>query len=130
MAEKRQTGVYNADGPDQPYPLGRLLEDCREASGSDARFTWVSQEFLLEHGVGPWVELPLWVPESEEYAGFFSFSSARAVADGLTYRPVPDTVRDTLAWDLTRPADVEWRAGLKPEREQELLRAWHRIPVG
>jgi len=58
--------------------------------------------------------------------GFFAFDSSKAMAAGLTFRSVPDTVRDTLAWDATRPADTQRRAGLKPEREAELLQAWRR----
>jgi len=93
-------------------------------SGSDARITWVDERFLLDAGVAPWSELPLWVPEEEDYLD--AVDSSRAVAAGLTFRPLADTVRDTLAWDATRPADVERKAGLTPEREQELLTAWRR----
>ena len=61
-----------------------------------------------------------------EARGIFAFNSGKAIAAGLAFRPVADTVRDTLAWDATRPADIQWRAGLKPEREAELLQAWRR----
>ncbi len=49
----------------------------------------------------------------------------QAIAAGLTFRPKGATARDTLAWDATRPADHDWKAGLPPEREAELLAAWH-----
>ncbi len=105
--------------------MGQVLEACKAASGSDARFVWTDEKFLLDAGVGPWMEMPLWIPESDPEAhGFFAFNSDKAIAAGLTFRPGADTGRDTLAWDATRPADIEWRAGLKPEREAELLRAW------
>jgi 2'-hydroxyisoflavone reductase len=67
--------------------------------------------------------MPLWVPSAE--AGFGRFNIARAKAAGLTFRPLADTIRDTLAWDSARPADAERRHGLKPAREAELLAAWH-----
>jgi 2'-hydroxyisoflavone reductase len=71
--------------------------------------------------------MPLWIPESDpEARGFFAFNSDKAIAAGLTFRPVAETVRATLAWDATRPPEREWRAGLKPEREAELLQAWRR----
>jgi 2'-hydroxyisoflavone reductase len=44
---------------------------------------------------------------------------------GLTFRPLADIIRDTLAWDAAHPRDLERRAGLKPEREAQLLQAWH-----
>ncbi|MDQ5852240.1 MAG: epimerase, partial [Chloroflexota bacterium] len=91
-------------------------------SGSDARFTYVEEQFLLEAGVGPWIELPLWIPDAP---GAATVNCGKAIAAGLTFRPIAETVRDTLAWDATRPPDVERRAGLKREREAELLQAWH-----
>jgi 2'-hydroxyisoflavone reductase len=126
MIETRQTGVYNATGPDYPLILGRLLDECRAVSGSDARFTWVSERFLLEAGVQPWTEVPLWVPEEDPAnAGFDAVDCAKAIAAGLRFRPLAETIRDTLAWDATRPADLEPRAGLKRACEAELLAAWH-----
>ncbi len=120
---ERLTGPYNVTGPERPLPLGDLLDTARAVTGSDARFTWVSGAFLLEQGVGPFVELPLWVPSED--AGFNNFAISRALAAGLSFRPVEETVSDTLAWLATRPADHIWRAGLTPEREAELLRLWH-----
>lgn len=130
MAEAKKTGAYNATGPDYTLTMGKLLETCKEVSGSDANLVWMDEAFLLEQSVAPWSELPLWVPETEEYAGFDTVNIDRALADGLTFRPVADTVRDTLAWHETRPADREWRAGMKPEREAELLQAWKDRPAG
>ncbi|MCI0580200.1 MAG: SDR family oxidoreductase [Chloroflexi bacterium] len=121
LIEAGQTGLYNATGPDYPLTLGQVLDTSRQVSQSDATFTWVDETFLLAAGVQPWIELPLWLP-GEEYAGLHHVEVGKAVAAGLTFRPLPDTVRDTLAWAQTRPADHQWRAGLPPEREQELLK--------
>jgi 2'-hydroxyisoflavone reductase len=124
MAEKRQTGTYNATGAEDGLTMGRLLEECRTVSDSDARFTWASEEFLLEQKVGPWGEMPLWIPE--ERNGIFLVNNDRAIATGLTFRPLSDTVKDTLSWDATRSPDLEWKAGLKPERERELIKSLNR----
>ena len=73
----------------------------------------------------PWMELPLWVPaEDPSNAGFDKIDCARAISAGLRFRPLAETIRATLTWDAARPADHEWRAGLKREREAELLAAW------
>jgi len=125
MVETRKTGIYNANGPAGQCTMGELLETCRSSSGADARFTWVSEQFLLEKQVGPWIELPLWIPESDPMmAGFFSFASGKAIREGLTFRPVEATVRDTLQWTRTWPDDHTWQAGLTAEKENELLSAW------
>ncbi|MBA3825520.1 MAG: NAD-dependent epimerase/dehydratase family protein [Ktedonobacterales bacterium] len=123
MAEAEATGVYHATGPIQPLPLGTLLAECQVASGSDARFTWVDEAFLAEHAVGAYVEMPLWVPSDAQ--GFNRVDCAKAIAAGLSFRPLAETVRDTLAWDRTRPASTILRAGLAPEREAALLADWH-----
>jgi 2'-hydroxyisoflavone reductase len=121
LVEARRIGLFNATGPAQPLTLGELLETCRLVSGSDAHFTWVPEAVLLEHQVTPYTELPLWVPA--EAAGFDRFDISRALAAGLRFRPLADTIRDTLAWDAARPAGGERRAGLAPEREALLLAA-------
>jgi 2'-hydroxyisoflavone reductase len=124
MAEGRQSGTLNTTGPDHELSMGRLLDECRAVSGSDARPVWVREQFLLDAGITPWTELPLWVPDTEENAGFNRIDCRRAFASGLTFRPLAETVRATLDWDATRPAGTPRRNGLRPEREADLLAAW------
>lgn len=127
MSENRKAGVYNATGPAHPLTFGEVLEVCLEVTGSDGQFTWVTEQFLADEKVGPWIELPLWIPGFDpSAAGFSAISCAKAIADGLTFRSLHETVRDTLEWTATRPPDYEWRAGLKAERESELLEKWHK----
>ncbi|MBX3001663.1 MAG: NAD-dependent epimerase/dehydratase family protein [Caldilineaceae bacterium] len=122
MAEKRNAGVYNATG--HALTLGSILETSRYVSGSDAQIHWADEAFLLEKGVQPWQEMPLWVGDDPSMAGFAYFNIDKAVADGLTFCPLDVTVRDTLAWAATRPADHQWRAGISRQREAELLKEW------
>lgn len=132
MAGARRAGVFNAAGPDYKLTMEGFLEACRDASGSDARFTWVGEQFLLDRGVEPWGNLPLWIPESSEQLRYFQAANCeRALAAGLTFRPVTDTARDTLAWQRAgspgvatdAPNSVESHT-LPPERERELLSEW------
>ena len=125
MMEGRRTGIFNATGPDYKLTMRRMLEDCRSASGSRAHFVWVDDQFLKEAEVAGWSEVPLWLPEEHHIANFFSVDCSKARAAGLTFRPLTETIRATLAWDATRPQEVELRNGLKREREVELLQAWH-----
>ena len=125
MVEAGRVGVFNATGPEYRLTMREVIGTSRSVSGSDAALTWVSKEFLKEQEIRGWVELPCWIPEEGDEAGFNSIDSSRAIAAGLTFRPYAEIVRDTLAWAQTRPADYVLRAGLKPEREQEALAAWH-----
>ncbi|MCC6728051.1 MAG: epimerase [Chthonomonadales bacterium] len=124
MAAGGRVGVFNAVGPDVRLTLGEVLDTCREVSGSDARFTWVPEDFVLEQGLRPWADLPLWLPRgSGEYVGLDTVSNAAAVAAGLRFRPLAETARDTLAWACGRPRTA-LRVGITRERERELLNAW------
>jgi len=126
LLEKNRTGVYNATGPKEPLPMGELLASCKRVSGSDATFTWVPATFLEAQQVAPWSDMPVWVPPVDDMAGFARVGIARATAAGLTFRPVDDTVRDTLAWWRTVPEErrAKLRAGLGAAREAEVLAAW------
>jgi 2'-hydroxyisoflavone reductase len=118
--ESGRTGAYNATGPAQPLTIGDLLDRCRAETGSDAIFTWVDEERLLEAGVKPRMDLPLWMPRA---LGAATVDCRRALAAGLRLRPIAETVRDTLAWDVSRSATAPRRAGLAPHREAEVLAA-------
>jgi 2'-hydroxyisoflavone reductase len=132
LSETAATGTFNATGVIPPVTMGELLETCRSVSGADARLTWVDDAFLLERGVGQWQELPLWLAEPE-YEGMLAADISRAVAAGLTFRPMEETVRATLEWatapDLEPPSRKQGvqlpPAGLDPQREAELLAGWH-----
>lgn len=125
MVEGRRSGVYNATGPAAPLPFGRLLGACQAVSRSDAQPVWVDEQFLLDRGVQPWSDLPLWIPELDaSMAGFSEVSCAQALAAGLRFRPLEETVGDTLAWHATRPRGQGLQAGLSAPREAELLAAW------
>jgi 2'-hydroxyisoflavone reductase len=121
MAEEGGTGVYNATGPWHRLTMRGMLEEIRAATGSDARFVWASEEFLLDAGVKPWEEMPFWVPK--KMAGIHSADVGRAVGAGLAFRPLGETVRDVPGPDEGRP-EVEIGAGIPRGREEELLRAW------
>lgn len=119
LAEDRDSGTYHAVGPREGLTMGALLAPAAD------RLAWVPEEWLLEQGVQPWTELPLWVPRGH---GIMAVDPSRAWERGLATRPVAQTVADTLAWHRSRPPGP-LQAGLPPEREVELLNRW-RNPQG
>lgn len=127
MVENGATGKYNATGPAKKLGVGEMLETIKTAENAKANFTWVNADFLESQKVSPWSDMPVWVPPRGEEAGIGQVSIRRALDKGLTFRPLADTARDTLAWFKSQPADrqAKLRAGLTPEREKEVLDAWH-----
>jgi 2'-hydroxyisoflavone reductase len=127
MIDKGQAGIYNGVGPKDKLGMAEMLASCKAAAASDARFTWIPDDFLEKQKVED-NDLPIWIAASSTNAGLAQTSNQRAVAAGLVFRPVVDTARDTIAWWKTLPADrqAKPRAGMKPEREVEVLAAWHK----
>lgn len=122
MIEKGKEGVFNVTGPKKPATMGSLLVASREASLSDSSFVWVEEPFLLNEGVTPWVDLPLWIPASDpNFAGFYNINNSKALKAGLTFRPLSQTVTDTLTWLKTRSESRKLKVGMDIARETELL---------
>ena len=125
VVSKGVTGQFNTNSSPGKWTMADLLETCQAASSSDAKLVWVEDAFLVKNQVGEWMEMPLWIPESDDsMAGFFKFDVSKAESAGLRFRPLTETVNDTLAWLNARPTDHEWRAGMKGETELDLLKKW------
>ena len=126
--ERGHVGVYNATGPAEQLGVEGLLTACKRVAASDASFTWADAEFLAAQQVAAWSDMPVWVPPVEDGIGMSTTSSARAIARGLTYRPLDDTIRATLDWWATLPPErrAKLRAGITREREAAVLAAWHK----
>ena len=129
MIEGRETGVYNANGLPNNLTMKTVLEECKTVSESGASFTWVSEEFLLQEKVAAWSEMPLWMPveAAPHLKGFMFINCDRALHAGLSFRPLRDTIKDTLTWYETNRGDEELKAGIDTHREQTLLRKWHEM---
>jgi len=130
MTESRAFGTFNATGPENPLQMRRMLTEIATAIHSDARITWVPTKFLEERNVAPWSDMPVWVPDEGDSAGFAKRSIRNAVAAGLTFRPLTVTAADTLEWFKQQQPErqAKLKAGLSPAREQELLAAWKAKP--
>jgi 2'-hydroxyisoflavone reductase len=126
MVENGGTGIFNATGPATKLGIGEMLDGIKTANHSKSTFTWVNADFLEAQKVAPWSDMPVWLPPRGEEAGGNQVSNKRALAKGLTFRPLAETARDTLAWFKSLPQDRQshLKAGLTPEREAEVLAAW------
>ena len=123
MVEQNLAGIYNVTGKPFELTMQAMLAEIKNASGSDARFTWVNEDFLNEENVGAWGEMPLYLSESsEELKGFLAANVDKALQTGLEFRPLRETIKDTLDWRKTKTDAL--KAGIDAEREKELLRKW------
>ena len=126
MVESGETGIYNATGPAKPLGVGGMLDGIKGALNSKATFTWVPEDFLNDQKVSAWSDMPVWACGASE-AGISQTKIDKALSKGLTFRPLAETARDTLDWFKKLPPERQskMKAGLTPEREAEVLKAWH-----
>ncbi len=126
MVEQGETGTYNATGPIRPLAMAEMLYGIRAVTSADVWFTWVGADFLAEHEVRAWADMPTWIPPRDGAEGFSRVDCAKAIGKGLTFRPLAETAKDTLDWFKTLPEErqTNLRAGIEPDREAEVLAAW------
>ena len=128
--ENKVYGVFNATGPEKRFTVREMVEGARDAIKSDAKFTYVTREFLQEQQIGGFNgpnSLPTWMSPVGRAAGFTQRSVAKAVANGLTFRPYADTVLHTLNFYKSQTPDgqAQLRTGISAEKEKTALAAWH-----
>jgi 2'-hydroxyisoflavone reductase len=116
LLERDEGGAFNATRAGVSWT--ELLDTCVAVTGSDATPVWIPDEFLLQHEVGEWMEVPMWLADPE-WVGMNQADVSRAEAAGLAHRPLEDTIRGTLD-----EAETTGDAGLNPEREREVIEAW------
>ncbi len=126
LVEDGTVGTMNALGPERKITMREVLDACNAAAGNKAQLTWVPWKFLEKHDVAPWMEMPMWVP-TELDTGFGTMANARALKAGLTFRPIGDTAKDTLAWLETVPEDKRAKlrsSGIAKDKEAKIIAAW------
>jgi 2'-hydroxyisoflavone reductase len=123
LAEQRTTGAFNAAGPASPITMQQMLAAIAQGIGIDPKLTWAPADLLKANNVFAWSNMPVWMPGQGRTLGFHRRDLSRALAGGLTYRPLPLTAADTLAWFRTLPSERQGklRAGLTAEREADVL---------
>jgi len=126
LVEQEASGTFNATGPESPLSMAGMLYGIRAITSTPVTITWVDEELLREHEVGAWMEMPVWVYASEEMRGFSAYDCSKAIAAGLSFRPLADTALATLEWWKSLPPEEQtMRTGLDPEKEAAILRDWH-----
>jgi 2'-hydroxyisoflavone reductase len=130
LCDSRRPGVFNAVGPAEAMTMERMVDTIRATLNPGARIVWVDEPFLAAAGVEPWTELPFWLSPNTvpDNAHLLSADTSRALAAGLRFRPLTQTVTDTHRSLADRPthgqAGHARPAAMAADRECELLERW------
>ncbi len=119
LLETGVTGTFNATGPKIPYRLEQVLDACQQ--GTQSEILWVDPAKLTELGAEAWTDFPFVLDFKGERNGLMQINVDKAVNAGLTYRPLPQTIQDTVAWALSRPEGVPLKAGMSVEKHGQIL---------
>jgi 2'-hydroxyisoflavone reductase len=125
LLEHNESGVFNAVGPAAPITAREFYEAARSALKADVEFTYVDDyDFLAAHKIE---EAIPWAMLRGNDDGMMSIKNGRAIKAGLTFRPLDETLRDTLAWWPTVPEvrRAKPRFTITPEMETKALADWH-----
>ncbi len=124
MAENGKSGDYNATGPENPLTIKELLLECQKLCNPDSELIWVSEKFIQENNVQPWMDLPVWIPDSNpDFKGFSKVNIDKALRQGLTFLKLDETIMSTLQYLNDLPKDYKLKSGLDYIRENELIKA-------
>ena len=123
MVEENVAGIFNVTGKPFDLTFGKMLDEIKTATKTQAEFIWADEKFLSENNVAPWSEMPFYLPESDESArNFLTMNVDKALAKNLKLRPLSETILEVFDWRKTQ--DFEMKAGISAEREKELIERW------
>ncbi|MBM7663199.1 2'-hydroxyisoflavone reductase [Bacillus mesophilus] len=124
--ENKAVGTYHVTGPDEKLTLGELLEQTKHELNAQTTFTWVPKSFLDQHDIKMWIDMPLYIPLGIGMDGFSAVNLDKSLGDGLSLRPIRETIVDTFKWSQTRDEQYTMQAGITKNKEQELLETWQK----
>ena len=119
-AEKGLTGTFNATGPAAALSMSDFIEQSANAISAEYSGTWIPDKFLLDAELGPYVEMPLWIPGFND-----TVSIKKALDAGLAFTELETTVRDTLEWAITSTMGKKYSAGLDAAKEKEIIKKYN-----
>jgi len=111
LGETDTPGVFNATGPASPMSTLEMMHALRAFSAKPVRLHWPDKA-LLE-------ELEFNTPMFEWTSYSLHIDASAAIAAGMPYRSLADSVRDTHEWWTSQPEERRTKARGWPTAEQE-----------
>ncbi len=121
LLEDERSGTYDVTSPPETITIGDVIAASTANAREPASVVWADGAWLETHALEGWIDIPLWLAPKLGVPGLMNARVDRALADGLTLRPLAETIAATRAWLETLPNDRERHAGITRDRERHLL---------
>ncbi|EKD97809.1 MAG: Isoflavone reductase [uncultured bacterium] len=96
IIERRTTGIFNVTGPSCRECAGSLMDRIVSAAGGSPIIRHIDTDCLRRVGGERWLHLADWADPPESICGVYEISIERAKCSGLVFRPLEQTVLETL----------------------------------
>lgn len=130
LLENGAAGTYNGSGPGFDMTTNAFVHGIHASYNSPVHYIQIDDlAFLQENGI---IGIQPWVIQLPKYAGMSRSDNSKAIASGLQFRPLSETVQATKEWWYSDAVDQERRDNILAGerslmlREKDLLDKWAR----
>ncbi|ARV09040.1 hypothetical protein BTO05_05095 [Winogradskyella sp. PC-19] len=134
LAENSQAGTFNAVGPKEKQNVLDFVKEASTTFNKASTFVLVDDyDFLKENNI--YFQIP-WVMPDKKHFGSARIDNKNAIAAGLTFRPLKETILDTYNWwnsdiiDAVRKENYETNKNTLLAKEKALLAEWSELHKG
>lgn len=128
LIEDKKSGIFNAVGPRGSQTMYSFINNAKEAFDKPTKIIQIDDyDFLIENNI--YYMIP-WVMPTGNYAGTSKINNSKAIENGLTFRPLKETILDIYNWWHSDAVSRDRRNKFMSDpnsvlnREKEILEKW------
>ena len=128
LIETKTTGTFNAVGPNSTETMHTFMDKAKQSFDVDSSFVKIDDyDFLKAQNI--YYIVP-WIIAEGNNIGSAKISNAKAKANGLTFRPLTTSIKDTHDWWNSDAVSQEQRDAVEQDpksilqREASIIQTW------
>ena len=121
LIENGSTGTYNGSGPAAVTNIAAFVKDGSKAFDKPLNEVAIDDHAFLEKEQISF--MAPWIAPSPKFAGISKVNVSKAIASGITYRPISETIKDTHDWWYSDAVDEDRRNKFETDTNGILMKA-------